>query len=55
MKRILENEECPKCKERTLCIKKSDFHHIERCSKCLYVYEEYLSGYEDYLHKEFRN
>lgn len=50
------NERCPKCKNKTLTINHSEFHHIEFCSKddCDYKYEEFKEGYEDFLYNKFR-
>ena len=51
MENYFHNEYCPKCKNNTLSISKSLYHHIEICihENCDYKYEEYKQGYEDFL------
>lgn len=48
------NEPCPKCREYTLNICKSLYHHVETCSNehCDYKCEEYKPGFEDFLYKK---
>lgn len=54
MEHYFKNEFCPKCKNNTLNISKSLYHHIEECSNenCDYIYEEYKEGYEEFLSKK---
>ena len=55
MEKYFYNEFCPKCKNDTLIVNKSPYHHIELCENkdCDYKYEEYREGYEDYLYNKF--
>lgn len=54
MEHYFKNEFCPKCKNNTLNISKSLYHHIEECTNenCDYIYEEYKEGYEEFLSKK---
>lgn len=51
MEKYFYDEFCPKCKNNSLTIHKSDYHHIETCTNhnCDYKYEEYSVEYEEYL------
>lgn len=56
MENYYYNQLCPACKENTLIINNSPYHHIEFCEKheCDYKYEEYKEGYEEYLYEKFK-
>lgn len=56
MEKYFYNERCPKCKQDTLTINKSPFHHIESCGReeCDYKYEEFKEDYEEYLYEKFK-